>query len=100
MATLLYRLGRFSFRRRRLTVVVWVMLLGLFGLGAAQLSGPTSDELSIPGTESLRALDVAQLDKQQKLELLRTYALLFIRLGEPGLEAAAAVRMQLDPAER
>ncbi|MEU8660068.1 MMPL family transporter [Actinoplanes philippinensis] len=58
MATLLYRLGRFSFRRRRLTVVVWVMILGLLGLGAAQLSGPTSDELSIPGTESLRALEV------------------------------------------
>ncbi|WP_433793974.1 MMPL family transporter [Actinoplanes sp. CA-252034] len=58
MATLLYRLGRFSFRRRRLTVVVWVMILGLLGLGAAQLSGPTSDELAIPGTESLRALEV------------------------------------------
>ncbi|MEV7627081.1 MMPL family transporter [Actinoplanes sp. NPDC089786] len=58
MATLLYRLGRFSFRRRRLTLVVWVMLLGLFGVGAAQLSGPTSDELAIPGTESLRALEV------------------------------------------
>ena len=58
MATLLYRLGQFSFRRRRLTLVVWVMLLGLFGVGAAQLSGPTSDELAIPGTESLRALEV------------------------------------------
>ncbi|GAA3919273.1 MMPL family transporter [Actinoplanes auranticolor] len=58
MATILYRLGRFSFRRRRLTLVVWVLLLGLFGVGAAQLSGPTSDELSIPGTESLQALDV------------------------------------------
>ncbi|TDC60652.1 MMPL family transporter [Micromonospora sp. KC207] len=58
MATILYRLGRYSFRRRRLTLVVWVLLLGLFGVGAAHLSGPTSDELSIPGTESLQALDV------------------------------------------
>ncbi|WP_432954387.1 MMPL family transporter [Micromonospora haikouensis] len=58
MATILYRLGRYSFRRRRLTLVVWVLLLGLFGVGAAQLSGPTSDELTIPGTESLQALDV------------------------------------------
>ncbi|GLY93977.1 MMPL family transporter [Actinoplanes sp. NBRC 103695] len=58
MASLLYRLGRFSFRRRRLTLIVWVMLLGLFGVGAAQLSGPTSDELAIPGTESLQALEV------------------------------------------
>ncbi|MDG4814167.1 MMPL family transporter [Micromonospora sp. WMMD956] len=58
MATILYRLGRLSFRRRRLTLVVWALLLGLFGVGAAQLSGPTSDELTIPGTESLQALDV------------------------------------------
>ncbi|MFI2663643.1 MMPL family transporter [Micromonospora carbonacea] len=58
MATILYRLGRLSFRRRRLMLVVWVLLLGLFGVGAAQLSGPTSDELAVPGTESLRALDV------------------------------------------
>ncbi|MFG1848636.1 MMPL family transporter [Micromonospora carbonacea] len=58
MATILYRLGRLSFRRRRLTLVVWALFLGLFGVGAAQLSGPTSDELTVPGTESLQALDV------------------------------------------
>jgi RND superfamily putative drug exporter len=58
VATLLYRLGRFSFRRRRLTLILWVLLLGLVGLGSAQLSGPTNDALSIPGTESWRAMDV------------------------------------------
>ena len=58
MATLLYRLGRFSFRRRGLTLVMWVILLASLGLGAANLSGPTSDALSIPGTESWRAMDV------------------------------------------
>ncbi|MGX6607685.1 MMPL family transporter [Micromonosporaceae bacterium Da 78-11] len=58
MATLLYRLGRFSFRRRGLVTVLWVVILGLFGLGAATLSGPTSNAFSIPGTESSRAIDV------------------------------------------
>ncbi|MBB2943353.1 RND superfamily putative drug exporter [Actinoplanes lutulentus] len=58
MATLLYRLGRFSFRRRRLTLAVWVIVLALLGLGANKLSGPTTDAFSIPGTESSRAMDV------------------------------------------
>ncbi|MER7281150.1 MMPL family transporter [Dactylosporangium sp. NPDC000244] len=60
MATLLYRLGRFSFRRRRLTAVLWLALLIAFGIGAAKLSGPLSDTLSIPGTESSRALQVME----------------------------------------
>ncbi|MFI5933911.1 MMPL family transporter [Actinoplanes sp. NPDC051494] len=58
MATLLYRLGRFSFRRRRLVLALWVVVLALLGVGAATLSGPTSNAFSIPGTESSRALDV------------------------------------------
>jgi putative drug exporter of the RND superfamily len=60
VATFLYRLGRFSFRRRRAMLALWVVLLGLFGLGAATLSGPTSDAFSIPGTESSRALDLVE----------------------------------------
>ncbi|TDE14092.1 MMPL family transporter [Jiangella asiatica] len=58
MATLLYRLGRFSFRRRGLVALIWVVLLGAFGAGAATLSGQTSDSFTIPGTESQEALDV------------------------------------------
>ncbi|WP_026875535.1 MMPL family transporter [Jiangella gansuensis] len=58
MATLLYRLGRFSYRRRRLVALIWVVLLGVFGAGAATLSGQTSDSFSIPGTESQEALDL------------------------------------------
>ncbi|MEU4422734.1 MMPL family transporter [Actinoplanes sp. NPDC024001] len=58
MATLLYRLGRFSFRQRRLTLAMWVTVLALFGVGAATLSGPTSNAFSIPGTESSRAMEV------------------------------------------
>ncbi|MFI5959362.1 MMPL family transporter [Cryptosporangium sp. NPDC051539] len=58
MATLLYRLGRFSYRRRGRTTLVWALLLVLSGLGAATLSGPTEDGFSIPGSESSRAMDV------------------------------------------
>ncbi|TDD81786.1 MMPL family transporter [Actinomadura darangshiensis] len=58
MATFLYRLGRFSFRRRRLVALLWVGLLVLAGVGAAALKGPTSSDFSIPGTEAQRAVDL------------------------------------------
>ncbi|ADP83030.1 MMPL family transporter [Pseudofrankia inefficax] len=58
MATYLYRLGRAAYRRRRLVVALWVLLLALAGVGAATLSGSTSDALSIPGTESQKAIDL------------------------------------------
>ncbi|BEL02864.1 MMPL family transporter [Actinoplanes sichuanensis] len=60
MATLLYRLGRFSFRRRRLTLAAWVLLLALFGLGASTLSKPTTGAFAIPGTESSQAMEVLE----------------------------------------
>jgi RND superfamily putative drug exporter len=58
MANRLYRLGRFSFRRRRIVVALWVAILLGMGTAAGALSGPYSDEFSIPGTESQEALDV------------------------------------------
>ncbi|GIH65094.1 MMPL family transporter [Microbispora siamensis] len=57
MATLLYRLGRFSFRRRGRVVAVWLLLLVVLGLAAAAFHGPTGDKFAMPGTESQRALD-------------------------------------------
>ncbi|MFI5696303.1 MMPL family transporter [Kribbella sp. NPDC051586] len=60
MATYLYRLGRFAFRRRRLVVLVWLGLLAAGIAGAAALSGPTANGFSIPGTESQRAADLLQ----------------------------------------
>ncbi|WP_155375265.1 MMPL family transporter [Catellatospora vulcania] len=57
MATFLYRIGRFSYRRRWLVLGLWVLLLALAGTGAATLSGKMSNEFSIPGTESQRAID-------------------------------------------
>lgn len=57
MASLLYRLGRFSFRRRGRIVAVWLLLLAVLGGAAASLMGPTTDKFTMPGTESQRALD-------------------------------------------
>ncbi|MEU6076179.1 MMPL family transporter [Micromonospora sp. NPDC047074] len=58
MATLLYRLGRGSMRRRRLVAAIWLVVLVGLGLGAATLRGPIADNFTMPGTESQRALDL------------------------------------------
>ncbi|WP_350275953.1 MMPL family transporter [Kribbella sp. HUAS MG21] len=57
MANLLYRLGRFSYQRRRLVAAVWALFLVVLGVGALTLGGKTANTFSIPGTESQRALD-------------------------------------------
>ncbi|MFM9588108.1 MMPL family transporter [Streptomyces scabiei] len=62
MATLLYRLGRFAFRRRRLVLLLWIVVLAVVGIGSASVSGTTSDQFTIPGTQSQKALDL--LDKE------------------------------------
>jgi RND superfamily putative drug exporter len=57
VATLLYRLGRFSYRRAWRVIGVWVLLLiATLGTGIA-LGGQTQESFAIPGTESQAALD-------------------------------------------
>ncbi|MBC7632666.1 MMPL family transporter [Aeromicrobium sp.] len=58
MAWHLYRLGRWSFRHRRIVVSFWIGLLLLMGVASATLSGKTSDEFSLPGIESTKAFDL------------------------------------------
>ncbi|MGW8379095.1 MMPL family transporter [Streptomyces sp. ODS28] len=65
MATLLYRLGRFSFRRRGRVVALWLLLLALLGGAAAAFSGPTTDKFEMPGTESQQAMDSLKKDFPQ-----------------------------------
>jgi RND superfamily putative drug exporter len=61
VATLLYRLGRFSYRRAALVITVWALALAAaLGVGLG-LGGQTDESFSIPGTESQEALD--QLDQ-------------------------------------
>jgi RND superfamily putative drug exporter len=57
VATLLYRLGRFSYRRAWRVIGVWVLLLvAVLGAGIA-LGGKSQESFAIPGTESQVALD-------------------------------------------
>ncbi|NEA38279.1 MMPL family transporter [Streptomyces sp. SID11385] len=58
MATFLYRLGRFAFRRRRVVALIWVALLALVGFGAATASSPGPTQFSIPGVEAQKAFDL------------------------------------------
>ncbi|MBA0049358.1 MMPL family transporter [Streptomyces sp. AJS327] len=58
MATFLYKLGRLAFRRRRITALLWVVLLVAVGAGASTASSPPDDEFALPGTEAQEALDV------------------------------------------
>ncbi|GAB2894517.1 MMPL family transporter [Streptomyces mayteni] len=58
MATFLYRLGQFSFQRRRLVALIWVALLAVAGAGAATASSSASTSITIPGTEAQRAFDL------------------------------------------
>jgi RND superfamily putative drug exporter len=57
VATLLYRLGRFSFRHPWRMLAVWlILMIGMLGGGVA-LGGKTNDSFAIPGTQSQNAID-------------------------------------------
>ncbi|GAA1529006.1 MMPL family transporter [Streptomyces albidochromogenes] len=58
MATFLYKMGRFAFRRRPFVALAWIALLVLAGVGAASASTATSSSFSIPGTEAQKAFDL------------------------------------------
>jgi len=57
MATLLYRLGRFSARRAWLVIVSWVAMLALAGGAFALFGGTLSSAVSIPGTPTQAVAD-------------------------------------------
>ncbi|NLV80154.1 MAG: MMPL family transporter [Rhodococcus sp.] len=58
MATYLYRLGKFAYRRKGAVLSFWIALLVLFGVGSATLAGPTTDSFSLPGTPAQNAQDL------------------------------------------
>ncbi|MFG2791253.1 MMPL family transporter [Streptomyces sp. NPDC048419] len=60
MATFLYKLGRFAFRRRHFVALFWVALLTLAGVGAASAPAAGSSSFSIPGTEAQKAFDLLE----------------------------------------
>jgi RND superfamily putative drug exporter len=57
MATLLYRLGRFAFRRAWFVIGAWLLILVAFLGGGIGLGGQLQESFAIPGTESQNALD-------------------------------------------
>lgn len=60
MATLLYRLAHLCVRRRRWVLALWVALLVGLGIASAALGGETTDEFTLPGTESQEAFDLLE----------------------------------------
>ncbi|MET0934086.1 MAG: MMPL family transporter [Mycetocola sp.] len=57
MSSLLYSLGRWAFRARGIVVGAWILILALVGGGALLFNQGLDNSISIPGTESQRALD-------------------------------------------
>ncbi|MGW0626570.1 MMPL family transporter [Streptomyces sp. NPDC002758] len=60
MATYLYKLGRLAFRRRHFVALIWVALLTLAGVGAANAPAAGNTSFSIPGTEAQKAFDLLE----------------------------------------
>lgn len=58
MATLLYRLGRFSFRRRWVVALAWLVVLVAAVGGMATLQKPYSSTLTIPGIPAMQTADL------------------------------------------
>ncbi|MGC5564101.1 MMPL family transporter [Streptomyces sp. FR-108] len=58
MATFLYRIGRWAFRRRRLVGGLWLGALVLAVAAAALAPAGEEEDLSMPGTESQKAFDL------------------------------------------
>jgi len=58
MATLLFRLGRFAYKRALLVVIAWVLLAAGALVGGVGLGGQLQDSYAIPGTESQKAIDL------------------------------------------
>ncbi|MBJ2120060.1 MMPL family transporter [Arthrobacter sp. MSA 4-2] len=57
MAFLLYRLGKFAYRRRWWVVSAWLTVMVAVGASAVFFSGTLTNNFSIPGTESQRVAD-------------------------------------------
>ncbi|MET0590665.1 MAG: MMPL family transporter [Naasia sp.] len=57
MATLLYRIGLWTYHRPWRVIAAWVLILAALGTGALSLGGSLKNSYAIPGTESQQAID-------------------------------------------
>src|SRR4051812_25673507 len=60
MATYLYRLGRWSYDRRRTVLALWLTVLVAVGALAAAFGGTKSNKFEVPGTESQQAQELLE----------------------------------------
>lgn len=58
MSTLLYALGRWSYRHPWRVLVAWLLLLGIAGGGAMVFMKGTDNSFSIPGTEAQEGIEL------------------------------------------
>ena len=58
MSSVLYRVGRWCFRRRRYVLAAWLVLAAVLAVVAISVKQPTNDSLAIPGTQSQEALNL------------------------------------------
>ncbi|WP_067648332.1 MMPL family transporter [Nocardia harenae] len=58
MSVLLYRWGKFAFRRKWIVLPVWLLLLVLLAGVGNTLSKPMTDDFSLPGLPSERATEI------------------------------------------
>src|SRR5438270_13694827 len=63
---MLARVGRFSFRHRRLVVIVWVGALALAAVGGSAVAGETATSGRLPNTDSQRAYDTPAREFPQR----------------------------------
>ena len=58
MSTLLYALGRWSYRHPWRVLIAWILLLGIAGGGALAFMKGTDNSFSIPGTEAQEGIQL------------------------------------------
>ncbi|GAB2710521.1 RND superfamily putative drug exporter [Microbacterium marinum] len=58
MSTLLFSLGRWSYRHAWRVLIAWILLLGLVGGSVALLMKGTDNSFSIPGTEAQEGIEL------------------------------------------
>jgi putative drug exporter of the RND superfamily len=58
MSAGLFRLGQWCYRRRRYVVAAWVLVIAVVAVVAITVKQPTSNSITIPGTESQQALNL------------------------------------------
>nr|WP_221377499.1 MMPL family transporter [Actinoplanes polyasparticus] len=94
MATLLYRLGRYSFRNRRTVLLAWLGVLVAALAGMVLLQRPTTDSFSIPGTPAQQTIDLlAERFPQARAQTAgATARVVFAQPGGNVLDEAAVSR--------